>query len=122
MLALHGRLANITVEVVTYLSAPSLEILIWSTGISVQDTSQFDLQLQRSILMQDPVDSVPVVGCCEDLADDQFTSPRDSGRIVPEVGVLKEYSSILFVDADGILDRLCRTAAIDEGGVEILQR
>lgn len=54
--------------------SPSLGVFTWVHGICVQDTSELDFELNSSILMEDPVNAVFVVGCSEDVRDDKLSA------------------------------------------------
>lgn len=65
------------VDARVHLCAPSLSVLTGVHGVGVQDTGQLNLELDRAILMEDPVHAVFVVCGCEDVGDDEFTGTSD---------------------------------------------
>lgn len=102
------------------LGAPSLGVLIRVHDIGIEDTSQLDVRLDSTVLVEDPLDGVLVVGSSEDLLDDQLAGTGDNNRVVTEVGVLEEDTGILLVDADGVLDLADSTIAAGELGVKVV--
>jgi hypothetical protein len=69
--------------------------------------------------MENPLNSVLIVGSGEDLLDDQFSCASDNGRIVSEVGVLKEQSVILLMDTSGVLDKADLAILGGELGIKV---
>lgn len=100
--------------------APALGVLAGVHGVGVEDAGQLDFQLDRAVLVEDPVDAVLVVGRGEDLANDQLAGARDNDRVVAEIRVLEQNAVVFLVDADGVLDRLGRPGAVDELGVHVV--
>lgn len=68
---------------------PTLRVLAWIHCVGVQNSSKLDLELNRTILVEDPVDTVFVISCCEDLGDDQFPGACDNDRVVSEIQMLE---------------------------------
>lgn len=99
------------------LRSPALQILTLVTSIRVEDACQLDLQLNRAVLVEDPVNTVLVVCGRKDLTNEQFSRPSDGTAIVAEVGMLEENPGIFFVDTDGVLDGFGSTGTIHEIGV-----
>jgi hypothetical protein len=62
-------LVVVSIDARINLSAPWSCRLAGVQGISVQDTCQLDLELDRAVLVEDPVDAVLVVCCGENVAD-----------------------------------------------------
>lgn len=54
--------------------SPSLCVFTWVHGICVQDTSELDFELNSSILMEDPVNTVFVVCCSENVRNDKLSA------------------------------------------------
>jgi hypothetical protein len=52
--------------------------------------------------MHNPVNTVFVVGCCEDMADDQFAAANHCAGVVSEIGVLEQDAGVLFVDLHAV--------------------
>ena len=50
--------------------SPAVSILARVHRIRVQDSSQFDFQLDCTVLVKDPVHAVFVIGGCENVRDD----------------------------------------------------
>lgn len=48
-------------------SAPAVSVLAWAHGVGVQNTGEFDLELNGAVLVEDPVYAVFVVGSGEDV-------------------------------------------------------
>lgn len=59
-------------------SSPAFGILTRIHRICVQDASQLDFQLNRTILVEDPVHAVLVVGGCEDVGDNELAASGDN--------------------------------------------
>ncbi len=97
--------------------APAMEVLARVHGISVKNAGEFDVKLDGAVLVKDPVDGVFVIGGGKDVGDDQFAATGGDDGVVPEVSVFEEDTSVLFVDADGVLDCLRVPSAIDEIGI-----
>ena len=55
--------------------------------------------------MENPLDSILVVGSSENVLHDQLTSPCHNHRVISEVRVFKQDAVVLLMDADCILDR-----------------
>lgn len=64
--------------------------------------------------MENPVHAVLVVCCSENVGDDELAASGDNNRVVAEVGVLEQDPSILFVNADGVLDGCAFSCTIDK--------
>jgi hypothetical protein len=101
-------------------SSPAFGVFAWVHRIRVQDTSEFDFQLDGAVLVEDPVHAVFVVGGGEDVRDDEFATAGDDYGIVAEIGVFEENAGIFFVDADGVFDGGAFSGAVDEGGVHVV--
>lgn len=61
-----------------------------------------------------------VIGSGEDLGDDELPGPSDRAASVAEVGVLEQDAGVLFVDANGVLDRFGTSISSDEVGVHVV--
>lgn len=59
-------------------SSPALSVLAWKHGIGIQDTSELDFQLDSTILVENPVHTVLVVGSCENVRDNELTASCDN--------------------------------------------
>ena len=70
--------------------------------------------------MEDPVYTVLIIGCCEDVADNELPGPSHNDRVVSEVCVLEQDTSVFLVDADRILDGDRSTSSVDKFGVHIV--
>ena len=112
----------VRVDAGIHLGAPALGILTGIHGVGVEDAGELDLELDGAVLVEDPVDAVFVVGRREDVRDDELARPRHDDRVVAEVGVLEEDARVFLVDADGVLDRRAGPGAVDEGGVQVVDR
>lgn len=66
--------------------------------------------------MEDPVHTIFVIRGSENVGDDELAASGDNDRIIAEVSVLEQNSSILFVNADGVLNGCAFTCTIDERG------
>lgn len=100
--------------------APSFGVLARVHGVGVQDAGKFDLELDGAVLVENPVDAVLVVGGSEDLGDDEFAGASDDDRVITEIGVFEQDAVVLFVDADGVLDRLGGAGPVDKFGVHVV--
>jgi len=96
------------------LGSPTLGVLTRVHSIGVQDTSEFDFQLNGTILVEDPVHAVLVVCGSEDVRNDEFPASGDNDGVITEIGVLEQNASILLVDADGVLNRGTLSCPIDK--------
>lgn len=99
--------------------SPPLGILSRVHCIGVQDTSKLDLQLNSTILVEDPVDAVFVVGGSEDVRNDELTSSSDDDRIITEVSVLEQDACIFFVNANCVLDGGTLSCSVDKCSILI---
>lgn len=104
------------------LGTPAVRIFAWVHGVGVQDTGELDLELDGAVLVEDPIDTVFVVGCSEDVRDDKLAGTSHSRCLVTEIHVLEQDASVLFVDANGILDRLRFASFVDKGEVHVMDR
>lgn len=77
------------VDTGVHFSAPSVRIFARVHAVRVQDAGQFDLELDRAVLVQDPVYAVLVVGGGEDVRDDEFAGACDHDAVVAEIGVFE---------------------------------
>lgn len=103
-------------------SAPTLQILSRVHGICVENSGQFYLKLNRSILMQNPVHAILVVGSSENMGDDKLSCASHDHAVVTEVGMLEQNAVVFFVDANGVLDGCGGSSTVDESGVEVVNR
>lgn len=110
------------VDTGVHLRSPAVCVLVRVQGVRVQNTSQLDIQLHGTILVEDPVHAVLVVRGREDMRDDQLPSTGNNHRLVTEIGVLEEDTRVFFVDADSILDSRARTGFIDKCRIHIVNR
>lgn len=69
--------------------APAVCVFTRVDGVGVQDTGQFDLELNSAVLVQDPIDAVLVVCGREDVGDDEFAAAGHDDAVVAEVGVFE---------------------------------
>ena len=67
------------------------------------DAGELDLELDRAVQVEVPVEAVLVVADRRDEADDQATRAAHLGATAVEVDVLPEDSVVLFVNADRVL-------------------
>lgn len=70
--------------------------------------------------MEDPLDSILIVGCSEDLLYHQLPRPGNDGGLVTEIGVFEKNAVILFVDTNRILDFPDASVLGGEVGVQIM--
>lgn len=75
--------------------APRGGLLARVEGVGVQDAGEFDLELDRAVLVEDPVDAVLVVGGGEDVADQELACAGYGCGVVAEIGVFEEDAGIL---------------------------
>ena len=99
---------------------PALGVLTGIHGVGVQNTRKLDLQLDGAVLVEDPVDTVFIVGGSEDVGDDEFAGTSDDDRVVTEIRVLEQNAIVFFVDAHGVLDGAGRTGAVDKVKVQVV--
>lgn len=113
-------LVVVSVDAGVDLGAPAFGVLAGAHGVGVQDTGQLDLELDRAVLVEDPVHAVLVVGGSEDVGDDQFAAASNHHRVVSEIGVFEEDAGVFLVNANGVLDDGRCTGAVDERCVHIM--
>lgn len=70
--------------------------------------------------MEYPLDRILVIRSSEHLLDDELTCSGDNRRLITEVCVLEQDASILFVNADGILDGANTAFPGRELGIKIM--
>lgn len=70
--------------------------------------------------MEDPIDTILVVGGGEDLRDDEFAAASNVYRVVAEIGMFEEDSRVFFVDADGVFNSDGGAGFVREDGVEVV--
>lgn len=102
--------------------APALGVLAGEQGVRVENASEFDLELDGSVLVEDPVYAVLIVGSGKDVADDQFPGAGDHGglEVVTEITVLEENTGVFLVDTDGVLDGDGRAGLVHEFGIHVV--
>ncbi len=66
--------------------------------------------------MEDPIHTILVVRCGEDVRDEKLPSASHDDRIVTEIRVLEQDAGVFFVYAYGVLDGLAGTSAVDKVG------
>lgn len=98
----------------------SPEILAWIHSIGIQDTGEFDIQLNGSILVEYPVYTVLVVGGSKNLGDNQFSRAGHNDRIITEIGVFEQCSCIFLVNADCVFDGSTGTGSVHERGIHVV--
>lgn len=87
-------------------------------AIGVEHASQLHLELVGAVQRKGVVETILVVGSCDDLRDDELAvTGRDDGSI-SIVSVLIEKAVVFLVDANGVLDH-CRLAGA--GGHDCVQ-
>lgn len=101
-------------------STPALGVLAGVHGVGVQNTGELDVELDSTVLVEDPVDAVLVVGGSEDVGDDQLPATSYNDRLVTEVGVLEEDTGVFLVDTDGVLDDRAGTRTVDKGSIHVV--
>ena len=94
--------------------------LLGGEGVGGEDAGEFDFELDDPVLVHGPVDTVFVVACGEDLADDKFAGTGGGRGGVAEVGVFEEDAIVFFVDADCVFDGV--GFAVSRGGQDVSDR
>ena len=100
--------------------APALSVLAGVHGVGVQDTGQFDLELDGAILVEDPVDAVLVIGGGEDVRDDEFASTGDDDRIITEVAMFEQDAVVFLMYTDSVFDCAGSTGFVDKIKVKVM--
>ncbi|KAI6767610.1 hypothetical protein HG530_005619 [Fusarium avenaceum] len=113
-------LVVVGVDLGIYLCAPRSGVFTLVEGICVEDTSELDLGLNGTVLVEHPLACILVVRRCEDLLDDELSGACDSNRVIAEVGVLEENAVVFLVDTDGVLDSANGAIALSKVGVEVV--
>lgn len=118
----HAEEMLVIVRVDTWVDfgAPAQGILAGVHGISIQDTGELNLKLYGTILVEDPVHAVFVVGGSEDLGDEEFTTTSDDDGVITEVSVFEKDTGVFFVNADCILDGCAGAGTVDEIGIHVV--
>ena len=100
--------------------APSVGILAVVHRVGIQDSSELDLKLYCAVLMEDPVHAVFVISGRKDMGYYQLPPTGHDDRIITEVGVFEEYTGILLVDTNCVLDDLTRSGTINKCCVHVM--
>ena len=97
-------LVVVRVDARVHLRAPAVGALtgIVVGGVGVQDAGELDLEGERAVHVQIPVDAVLIVCRGEDVGDDELAGARGGAAVVAEVTVLVQYAGVLLVDADSV--------------------
>ena len=99
------------------LGAPAFGVFVRVHGVGVQDTREFDFELDRAVKMERPVDAVFVVGGREDVGDYEAPAASHDYGVVTVVGVFEENAGVLFVDTNCVGDCLGGAGFVDEVGI-----
>ena len=67
--------------------------------------------------MENPVDTIFVIGGSKDVRDEELATSGYDDRIVMEVCMLEENPTVFFVNANCVLYGRAGTCAIDKGSV-----
>ena len=70
--------------------------------------------------MEDPVYAILVIGSCEHVRYQELSTPGDNDRVIPEIGMFEEDSSVFFMDANGVFDGLAGPCTVYKGGVHVV--
>src|SRR5262249_3387844 len=81
--------------------------LSWGYGPTIHYSSQFNLVLNRAILVEIPVKAVIIVTDCGEERDDQSPGSPNLRFASTPVGMLPENSIVLLMHADGIFENDC---------------
>jgi len=68
--------------------------------------------LDGTVLVEDPVDAVFIVGSGENVGDDEFATASYNNGFVAEIGMFEEDTGVFFVDTDGVFDRGAFTGTV----------
>jgi len=122
------------------LSSPFLQVFTWIHGVSVEDSREFDFELDRAVLMEDPIDTVLqfeintpirivrmdvaylVIRSSEDLRYDKLPRAGNGAASISEIGVLEENTRFLLMDTNSIFNRLSLSIAANEIGIHVVDR
>ena len=87
-----------------HLCAPAMQIFSGIAGESVEDAGELNLQLDGTVLVENPVDAVFVVCGGENLRQNELGSSSDdrSLELVSEVRVLEKQTIVLLVDTHSV--------------------
>ena len=102
------------------LGAPPFCVFAGVHRVCVEDAGKLDLKLHGTILVEDPIDTVLIVRCSEDVRYQQFAASSDNDGIIPEIGMFEKNTRIFFVYADCILDCLTGSCSIDEMCIHVV--
>src|SRR5215210_2559206 len=92
---------------------------VGSDGARRDDAGELAVELDRTVLVKVPVETVLVVRNGRDKRDDQAPGPPDLRGIGPHVVMLPAEAGILLVQADGVLDLHGVARAVYHDGVEV---
>jgi hypothetical protein len=84
-----------------------------------QDAGELDLQLQRAVLVEGPVEAVVVVAHGRDRRHDQPPPAPDLGAAAHQVVVLPADADVLLVEADGVGHGPGRALLVGQDGVQV---
>ena len=99
---------------------PALGILTRVHRVGVQNSGQLDVELDSSILVEDPVHAVLIVGGSEDVGNDQLPATGHNDRLVPKIGVLEQDTSVLFVNANRVLYNGASTSTVHKCSIHVV--
>lgn len=102
------------------LCTPALEVFTREHGVSVQNASELDFELDGAVKVENPVDAVFIVGSSEDVRDDKLASASDCYTVVAEIGVLEQDPSVFLMDADSVLDGRGLSGAVNERRIHVV--
>lgn len=115
-------LVQMRVDAGVDLYAPAMGVLAGVERVGIEDSCQFDFELHRAVQMERPVNTILVVGCGEDVRDDELAVASQQDRVVAEIGVFVKDARVFFVDADGFFDYLRIAGFVHKLGVHVVNR
>jgi hypothetical protein len=102
--------------------APWSSLFARSQCVSVQDSCQFDVELDNSILVENPVNAILIVSSGKNMADDKLPRSRNSARVIAEVRMLEQNASVFLMNANCVLDRLRLPSLVDKCCIHVVDR
>ena len=96
-----------------------VRVAVTRVGRGEQDPGRLDLELDRAVQVEVPVEAVVVVAHRGEVGDHEPALAAGLGRAVEDVGVLPQDAEVFLVDADGVGDGAGLAGVVGDGGVQV---
>src|ERR1700704_3427266 len=70
--------------------------------------------------MKDPIDTVLIICCREDVGNNEFSAPGNNNRVVAEVAMFEENTCVFLMDANSILNSCTLACFVHECRIHIM--